>query len=80
MGTRTARTQDLDYRKMCALLKQWRNDADLTIRTLGERLRKPYSYVHKVEVGNRRIDPLEFIYWCKACGVDPSKKIKELYF
>ena len=80
MGTtRTARTQDLDYRKMRVLLKQWRNDADLTIRVLGERLRKPHSYVVKVESGDRRIDPLEFIYWCQACGVDPSKKLKELY-
>ena len=79
MGTtRTARTLDLDYCKMRVLLRQWRNDAGLTIRTLGERLRKQHSYVSKVEVGNRRIDPLEFIYWCEACGVDPSKKLKEL--
>ena len=63
---------------MRVLLKQWRNDADLTIRSMGERLHKPYSYVHKVEVGNRRIDPLEFIQWCKACNADPLKKFKEL--
>jgi len=73
--------QDLDYRKMRykirVLLKQSRLDAGLTQRSLGERLRKPHSYVHKVEAGARRIDPLEFVQWCKACGVDPLKKLKE---
>ena len=73
--------QDLDYRKMCykmrVLLKQWRLDAGLTQRGLGERLRKPASYVYKVEAGARRIDPLEFVQWCRACGVDPLKKLEE---
>jgi hypothetical protein len=75
-----ARTQDVDYRKMRALLKVWRLKAGLTQRSMGEILRKPHTYVYKVEVGNRRIDPLEFIQWCKACRVDPSRKLKELYF
>jgi hypothetical protein len=74
-----ARTLDLDYRKMRVLLKQWRTEAKLTQRCMAERLRKPHTYVYKVEVGDRRIDPLEFIYWCKACGVDPAKKLKQLY-
>jgi hypothetical protein len=30
-------------------------------RQLAKRLRKPHSYVHKVEVGDQRIDPIEFI-------------------
>ena len=67
----------MDYRKMRVLLRQWRIDAGLTMRSLGERLQKPASYVYKVEVGGRRIDPLEFIQWCKACGVDPVKKLQE---
>jgi len=73
--------QDIDYRKMRytirMLLKRSRIDAGLTQRSLGERLRKPNSYVHKVEVGVRRIDPLEFVRWCRACGVDPLKKFEE---
>ena len=63
---------------MRVLLRQWRIDGGFTMRSMGERLRKPASYVYKVEVGNRRIDPLEFIQWCKACDVDPTKKFKEL--
>ena len=42
----------------------------MTQRVLAAKLRKPPSYVHKVEVGDRRIDPIEFIAWCRACGLD----------
>ncbi len=48
----------------------------MTIRALGVKLKKPYSFVSKVERGERRIDPVEFVAWCEACGVDPSEAIK----
>ena len=60
------------------LLRKWRNDAKLTQRALGKRLRKPHTFVHKSEVGSRRIDPIEFIDWCKACGVSPTAAIAGL--
>lgn len=66
------------YRRLCGLLRQWRHAAGLTQRALAHRLRKPHSYVHKVEVGDRRIDPVELIAWCRACGVEPSAAIVEI--
>jgi transcriptional regulator with XRE-family HTH domain len=63
---------------MCGLLRKQRDAADLTIRELGEKLGKPYSFVSKVERGERRIDPIEFIAWCKACGVKPADAIRQL--
>ena len=36
------------------------------------------QFVWKVETGERRIDPIEFIAWCRACGLQPSKVIDEL--
>ena len=66
------------YRHMCKLLRQWRTEAALTQRAMAERLRKPYSFVWKVEAGERRIDPIEFVAWCRACGKDASLAIKEL--
>lgn len=66
------------YREMCGLLRKQRNAADLTIRELGAKLGKPYSFVSKVERGERRIDPIEFIAWCKACGVKPAEAIGHL--
>lgn len=63
---------------MCRLLREWRVAAGLTQRALGERLRKPYSYVWKVEAGERRIDPIEFVAWCRACGVETVDAVKGL--
>ncbi len=61
---------------MCRLLREQRADAGLTIRALGTKLGKPYSFVTKVEHGERRIDPVEFVAWCRACGVEASEAIK----
>jgi predicted transcriptional regulator len=66
----------LAYRRLCASLRKWRVAAGLTQRALAARLRKPPSFVHKCEVGDRRIDPLEFVAWCRACGVDPAEAIR----
>ena len=66
------------YREMCGLLRRQRHAAGLTIRELGVKLGKPYSFVSKVERGERRIDPIEFIAWCKACGVKPAEAIQAL--
>jgi len=56
-----------------------RADAQLTQRALAAILRKPHSYVAKIEHGDRRIDPVEFILWCKACGFDPAEEIKKVH-
>ncbi len=66
------------YRRFCSLLRKWRTDAGLTQRDLATKLRKPPSFVHKCEVGDRRIDPLEFIAWCRGCGNDPARSLAEV--
>lgn len=73
MGTRPQHTPA--YRRLCKALREQREAAGLTIRELGVKLNKPYSYISKVERTERRIDPVEFVAWCKACGVDPAKAI-----
>lgn len=45
---------------------------------LAAKLGKPPSYVHKCEVGERRIDPLEFIAWCRGCKTDPKDWISRV--
>jgi len=67
-----------EYRKFCARLRAWREAAGLTQRELGKRLGKPHSYVAKTETGQRRMDPLEFIAWCKHVGVDPADEMRRL--
>ena len=66
------------YRRLCKLLRQWRQEANLTQRELAARLRKPYSFVYKTETGNRRIDPVEFVKWCKGCRKDPGRCLREI--
>jgi transcriptional regulator with XRE-family HTH domain len=76
MGARVQHT--LAYRRMCSLLRTWREGAELTQRALANRLHKQHSYVWKVETGERRIDPLEFIAWCKACDASPLESFEKL--
>ncbi len=59
------------YRPLLRLLRTLRTDAGFTQRALGGRLGKPQSWVYNCEVGNRRVDIIEFCDWCRACGLDP---------
>lgn len=61
------------YRRLAARLRTWREQANQTQRSLGAKLRKPASYVHKCEVAERKIDPFEFMEWLEACDVDPAE-------
>ena len=76
MGTRPQ--HDPAYKRMCGLLHQWRLDVDRTKRALGRKLRKAHTLIHKVESGDRRIDPIEMIRWCRACGIDPREAIEKI--
>ncbi len=51
------------------LLREIRQDAGLTQDQLAEKLGKPQTYVSKSELGERRLDFLETVDFCRACGV-----------
>lgn len=63
---------------MCAMLRAMREEAGLTQRDLGRKLRMHNTMVHRSEIGDRRIDPVEFASWCRACEVDPGEAIGQL--
>lgn len=48
-----------------------RREAGLTQRELAERLKRPHSYVSKIETGERRLDVGEFVEIARALRVDP---------
>lgn len=76
---RRARPQhDPAYKHLCALLRQWREEAGLTQVELGAEFQRPHTFVHKCETGERRIDPIEFIRWARACRLDPASAIAEV--
>lgn len=66
------------YRQVIAALVGLRKEAGLTQRALASRLRREPSFVAKMELGERRIDILEFYWICKACRQAPSKTILRL--
>jgi len=66
------------YRLLPGLLREMRNDARLTQRGLAVKLGVTHIFVHKSEIGERRVDVTEFMDWCRACGVDPIEAFKSL--
>lgn len=66
------------YRRLRELLRSMREQAGLSQRALAEKLRIHGTMVHRSETGDRRIDPVEFGAWCRACGVDPSEAVRTL--
>jgi len=66
------------YKKLPPFLRALREKAGLTQRGIGERLKRPQSFVFNCEVGNRRVDVAEFAAWAKACGVDPTEAFQRL--
>jgi transcriptional regulator with XRE-family HTH domain len=55
-----------EYRRLCELLVRARESAGLRQADVAERLSKTQSYVSKVEVGERRVDVVEFIEFARA--------------
>ena len=68
----TKSQHDPSYRPVPALLRALREEAGLTQRELGARLKKPQSWVYNCESANRRVDISEFVAWARGCGADPG--------
>lgn len=58
------------YKAAIAELVAARQASGLTQRAVAERLGKPASYVAKIEVGERRLDFVEFIAFARAIGAN----------
>jgi transcriptional regulator with XRE-family HTH domain len=70
MATKSQHTRS--YSRLLPYLRALREEAGLTQRELGKRLKKPQSWIYNCETGNRRVDVTEFIAWTKACGLNPA--------
>ena len=66
------------YGQFRALLREIREEAGLTQVELSQKLGKPQSFVSKCELGERRIDFLETVDFCKACGLEVAEFAKRL--
>jgi transcriptional regulator with XRE-family HTH domain len=62
----------------CALMIAAREKAGLTQAKLARRLKRHQSFVAKYEIGERRLDVIEFISIMRALRTDPVRLIKTL--
>jgi len=66
------------YEKILAELVAMRKKAGLTQRQLAKKLNREYSFVWRIETGERRLDLVEFYWVCNACNFDPAKTYSRL--
>lgn len=59
-------------------LVTYRKEAGLTQRELAARLGREPSFVARLELGERRLDVVEFYWLCGACGRDPVAAAAEV--
>ena len=64
---------DDEYRRFLDRLKAARKAAGLSQTQAGERMGRSQRFVSHCEVGNRRVDALEFRDFCKAYELAPGK-------
>ena len=67
MGRTTIHTPE--YHSLLAILRELRLSAGLTQVELSERVRRPQSFISKVERGERRLDIVELRQLCQELGV-----------
>lgn len=73
---KTLRTRG--HRALIAILVAARQQAGLTQRDLAARLKRPHSFVGRMEAGERRIDVIEFIEIARALEADPEQLFAQL--
>ena len=59
------------HRMLCATLVESRKAAGISQQELARRLKRSQSFIAKIEVGERRIDVVEFIEIARALGREP---------
>ena len=63
---------------LCEMLVAMRKKAGVTQRQLAEKLGREHNMIGRLELGERRLDVIEFYWLCKACGANPEKTATEL--
>jgi transcriptional regulator with XRE-family HTH domain len=58
-----------EYQRLCAVLRELRQEADLTQAQVAAQLDVPQSFVSKYEAGERRLDVVELGHVAEALGV-----------
>lgn len=60
---------------LAAYVKELREQAGLTQRDLGAKLGRTHTWIRLRETASRQLKTLEFVAWCRQCGVEPVKAL-----
>ena len=60
------------------VLVETRKSKGITQQELADRLKRPQSYVAKIETGERRLDVVEFVEWFEALSADPNLAVSAI--
>lgn len=63
---------------LAAAVAELRKGAGLTQRQLADAVGREQSYVGRIETGQRRVDLVEWVALCPACGADPEREVARL--
>ena len=66
------------HRALCAALKSARKAANLSQDELASRLKTSQTVIARIEIGERRIDVIEFIDLTNALRLDPRTILSDL--
>jgi transcriptional regulator with XRE-family HTH domain len=70
------------YSQQSRIVGDWirgmRERAGLAQRELGRKLGREHSFISKCELGERRIDIVEFYWICEACGANPEAEARKI--
>lgn len=61
-----------------SFLIQMRKKKGLSQRDLADKVQREHSFIARIELGERRLDLIEFWRYCNSCDVDPVKSCQEV--
>ncbi|SFR50107.1 helix-turn-helix domain-containing protein [Thiomicrospira sp. ALE5] len=62
-----------ESQRLSEWLRLQREAKGLTMRQAADLISKPHSFIGKIEVGQRRLDVVEFVWYCEQLGFDPAE-------
>jgi transcriptional regulator with XRE-family HTH domain len=63
---------------LAAAVVELRTRANMTQRQLADAVGREQSFIGRIETGQRRVDLIEWVTICQACGVDADAEVAAL--
>ena len=71
-------THSAQYRELLVRMRAAREARGITQQELAKRLGKPQSFVSKAEMGERRLDVVEYLHFMRAIEGEPHALLRQL--